>query len=100
MSTPKLVKTTEKTNNDIKPRRIFQNPQENIKSDRDPNENKITIQKNPKGISSSVGSKAFLQNFVGVSKYLAHNGHKQSFDSKENNFNQANLKSRIGAKEN
>jgi len=31
---------------------------------------------------------------------LAHTGHKQSFDSKENNFNQANLKSRIGAKEN
>ena len=97
ISTPELVKTTERGNIDLKPRKIFQK-QDNSKSDRESKliENKIIIGKSTKSISSSVGSKAFLKNFEGGNaESLLKKAHKPSFDLKENVFNHANLKENI-----
>jgi len=95
--TPELVKTTERTNIDLKPRKIFQK-QDNSKSDRESklSENKIINGKSSKSISSSVGSKAFLKNFEsGNAEGLLKKTHKPSFDMKENVFIHANLKENV-----
>ena len=99
ISTPELVKTTEKGPIDLKPRKIFNN--NDFKSDRETKiidnskQNEKNISKSCKSISSSVGSKAFLQNFDGSTQVLPKKIHKQSFDTKENFFNYANFKENL-----
>ena len=92
INTPELVKTTERTLADVKPRKIFQNA-ENSKTNRESkiNENKTFLGKNCKNISSSVGSKAFLKNFDYPQQNLAPKNHKLSYVSKENIIANANI---------
>lgn len=99
ISTPELVKTTERSHVDLKPRKIFQNA-ENSKSDRESklSDNTTNMNKNCKNISSSVGSKAFLKNFDYPQQNIPFKNYKLGYATKENFFGKANPKENfIGA---